>query len=61
LSPSDLVFYPPLCLAICLVWAGTRETTVGGVVKHTLLLSIKVTVGLALLGIGLQAALWLFG
>ena len=58
---SDLLFYPPLCLAICLIWAGTRETTVGGVVKHTLVLAAKVTVGLVVLGIALQGALLIFG
>ncbi len=61
MSLFDLLFYPPLCIAICLVWAGTRETTVGGVVKHTLRLAARVTVGLVVLGIALQGALLIFG
>ncbi len=61
MSLPDLLFYPPLCLAICLVWAGTRETTLGGVVKHTLVLAAKLTAGMVLLGVALQGVLWIFG
>ncbi len=58
---ADLAFYPPLCLAICLVWAGTRETSVRGVITHTLVLGLKVTVGLVVLGLALQGLLLVIG
>lgn len=61
MSPADLALYPPLCLAICLVWAGTREETALGVAKHALVLGVKVTAGLAVLGIALQGVLLILG
>ena len=61
MSPADLVFYPPLCLAVALVWAGTREETARAVLKHALLLSLKLTVGLIAIGVALEGLLHVIG
>ena len=61
MSPADLLLYPPLCLAICLVWAGTRESSARDVAKHAIVLGLKVTVGLAVLGLALQGVLLVLG
>jgi hypothetical protein len=61
MSPADLIFYPPICLAVCFVWAGTRETGPGAVAKHALVLAAKLTVGLVVLGVALQGLLAIVG
>jgi F0F1-type ATP synthase assembly protein I len=58
-SLADLIFYPPLCLAVVLVWAATREETAKDVVKHAVVLGLKLTLGLVLIGVALQGLLYM--
>jgi hypothetical protein len=61
MSPADLVYFPPLCLAVVFVWAATREETPRAVLRHGLVLAGKVAVGMVVLGVALQALLWILG
>jgi hypothetical protein len=53
-TPLDLVFYAPLCLAITFVWAGTREDSREKIIRHGVVLFARATVGLLLFCLGLQ-------
>jgi hypothetical protein len=57
MSLFDLLFYPPLCLAVTFVWAGTREKAPRAIVRHGLVLAGKLTLGMVVLGVILQLLL----
>jgi hypothetical protein len=60
-SPADLVWFPPICLVVVLVWAGTREDTPAAILRHALILGGKLAVGLLALGVVLSALLYVIG